>query len=321
LGSVKDLEIIKKASENEFGQGVFSFTDDYSVFDYGKMPEKISSKGESLCRMASYNFQKISELGINSHFEEFIAPNKMKVKLVQVICPDQRKITLDDSNYLIPLEIVFRNMLPEGSSLLSRFRKGEARPEDYGLTEIPSPNKVFDNPLIEFFTKLEPTDRLLSKEEAIKISALTENDLIKAKEIALKANNFLNKKAASLNLVHADGKVELAFSPERKIILVDVFGTLDENRFLFNGIHVSKQVARDYYAKTTWKEELYSAQKQGKPKEDWPVPPELPAKLLELISEFYLSAAQEWIGENFASARSLEKVVLEYKGLKEKNNW
>ena len=48
MGSVKDLEVIKKASEKEFGTGIFSFTDDYSVFDYGKMPEKISGKGETL---------------------------------------------------------------------------------------------------------------------------------------------------------------------------------------------------------------------------------------------------------------------------------
>jgi len=321
LGSVKDLKVIKKASENSFGTGIFSFTDDFSVFDYGKMPEKISGKGEALCRMASYNFEKISELNLFSHFEEFIAPNKMKVKLVQVIYPQKRKLTKKDSNYLIPLEVVFRNMLPEGSSLLSRFRKGTATPEQYNLTSIPEPNQFFDKPILEFFTKLEPTDRLLTEKEAMELSALNEKELIEVKDFALKVNNFLNKKAESLNLVHADGKIELAFSPERKLILVDVFGTLDENRFLFKGIHVSKQVARDYYNTTPWKKELTKAMSEGKTKEDWPAPPEMPSKLLELISEFYLSTAQQWIGENFASARKLEKVVLEYKELKEKNNW
>ncbi len=321
MGSVKDLEIIKKASKDSFGKGIFSFTDDYSVFDYGKMPEKIPFKGESLCRMASYNFEKIEELGLASHFEEFIEPNKMKVKLVQVIYPDKQKLTENDSNYLIPLEVVFRNMLPEGSSLLSRFRKGESTSEQYGLEKIPEPNQFFDKPILEFFTKLEPIDRLLTESEALEISALNQNELTQINDFALKVNNFLNKKAESLNLVHADGKIELAFSPERKIILVDVFGTLDENRFLFNNIHVSKQVARDYYNTTSWKQELTDAMKQGKQKEEWPAPPELPVKLLELISEFYLSTAQEWTGENFASARPLEKVVLEYKELKEKNNW
>jgi len=321
MGSVKDLEVIKKASENSFGTGIFSFTDDFSVFDYGKMPEKISGKGEALCRMASHNFEKISELNVSSHFIEFIKPNKMKVKLVQVIYPQKRKLTENDLNYLIPLEVVFRNMLPEGSSLLSRFRKGEATPEQYGFTEIPKPNTFFDKPIIEFFTKLEPTDRLLTEKEAKELSALTQSELIQVKSFALKVNSFLNEKASSLNLVHADGKIETAFSPERKLLLVDVFGTLDENRFLFNGIHVSKQVARDYYNTTPWKKELTDAMSAGKTKEDWPAPSELPVKLLELISEFYLSAAQEWIQENFASARSLKKVVEEYKELKKQHNW
>ncbi len=321
MGSVKDLEVIKKPSEKEFGEGVFSFTDDYSVFDYGKMPEKISAKGTALCRMASYNFEQIQKLGIDSHFLSFSVPNKMKVKLVQVIHPEERTPTREDSNYLIPLEVVFRNMLPEGSSLLTRFREGTAKPEDYDLKEIPKPNTLFDKPIIEFFTKLEPTDRLLTEAEAMQISGLNEKELNEIKEFALKVNNFLNKKAASLNLVHADGKIELAFSPKRKLILVDVFGTLDENRFLFNGINVSKQIARDYYNKNEWGEKLTELKKSNVPKEQWPAPPNLPEKLLELISEVYVSAAQEWIGENFASARPLKEVLLEYNELKEKNNW
>ncbi len=321
MGSVKDLMVLKKASEKEFGEGIFSFTDDYSIFDYGKMPQQIPGKGEALCRMASYNFEKISELNIFSHFLEFIKPNQMKVKLVQVIYPQKRKLTKEDSNYLIPLEVVFRNMLPEGSSLLSRFRKGEAKPEQYGLSSVPEPNTFFDNPLIEFFTKLEPTDRLLTEQEALSMSALNEFELNEIKQIALMVNDFLNKKAESLNLIHADGKIELAFSPERNLLLVDVFGTLDENRFLFNGVHVSKQVARDYYNTTSWKNELKKAMQEGKQKDEWPEPPEMPSKLLELISEFYFSFAQEWIEENFASARPLSRVVQEYRELKEKNNW
>ncbi len=321
MGSVKDLNELKKASGKEFGEGIFSFTDDFSVFDFGKMPETIEGKGESLCRMASYNFEKISETGIDSHFIEFIQPNKMKVKLVQVIFPEQRKLTESDSNYLVPLEVVFRNMLPEGSSLLKRLREGKATPEQYGLSEIPNPNQFFKKPLIEFFTKLEPIDRLLTEQEAKSISGLNENELNEIKLIALKVNNFLNKKASSMNLVHADGKIELGFSPERKLILVDVFGTLDENRFLFNGINVSKQVARDYYLKTDWHKELSELKEKNVPKEDWPAPPELPAKLLELISEIYSSASQEWINENFASARPLKTVLEEYNKLRKEKNW
>ena len=55
---------MKEATAEEMGVGVFEFTDDYSVFDYGKMPDVIPNKGEALCRMAAYNFQQLKKLGI-----------------------------------------------------------------------------------------------------------------------------------------------------------------------------------------------------------------------------------------------------------------
>ena len=70
-------------------------------------------------------------------------------------------------------------------------------------------------------------------------------------EMALGVNDFLNEKADSIGLEHADGKIEMAFSPKRELLLVDTFGTLDEDRFLFQNVHLSKQILRDYYARTT----------------------------------------------------------------------
>ena len=44
MGSVKDLEILKKSSDNSMGLGRFHFSDRYSVFDWGEMPDQIKAK-------------------------------------------------------------------------------------------------------------------------------------------------------------------------------------------------------------------------------------------------------------------------------------
>jgi len=54
MGSVKDLEIVKKPTKDEMGVGRFHFSDRYSVFDWGEMPDHIPSKGAALCLMGAY---------------------------------------------------------------------------------------------------------------------------------------------------------------------------------------------------------------------------------------------------------------------------
>ena len=60
MGSVKDLEVIKKPKRNEMGIGRFHFSDRYSVFDWGRMPDLIEGKGEALCIMGAYCFETVS---------------------------------------------------------------------------------------------------------------------------------------------------------------------------------------------------------------------------------------------------------------------
>jgi hypothetical protein len=55
--------------------------------------------------------------------------------------------------------------------------------------------------------------------------------------------------------------------------VVDVVGTLDECRFTFTyeGLHVSKEIARIYYRRTEWAKEVEEAKKKAKEQgiEDW----------------------------------------------------
>ena len=79
MGSVKNLTVLKEATAKEMGVGVFEFTDDYSVFDYGKMPDTIPLKGEALCRMSAYNFVELGKKGVKSHFRKLVAGNKYPI--------------------------------------------------------------------------------------------------------------------------------------------------------------------------------------------------------------------------------------------------
>ena len=309
----------KEASEGAFGVGTFEFTDDYSVFDFGKMPDTIPGKGEALCRMSCFNFRHVErELGVKTHFHKMLSPVKMEVSLVRVLNPADNQLKEGSRNYLVPLEIIFRNSLPEGSSVFRRLESGELTLEDLGVLETPKPGMKFERPFLDVSTKLEETDRYLSWDEALDLSMISEDLLYDLKEIALNINDFITDKAASIGLEHADGKLEFAISPKNEIIVVDVFGTPDENRFLWNGIHVSKQVCRDYYKTTPWYAELEGAKKANVEKANWPKPGPLPAELKAIVSNMYKSVCEAWTGEKAWGAPALEEVMNSYKAFLEK---
>lgn len=320
MGSVKNLIVEVEPTEDKMGVGVFEFTDDYSVFDYGKMPDKIAHKGESLCRVASFNFRQLEkQFGIKTHFKKMLSGTKMQVNLVRVLNPKIHKIYEETTNYLVPLEIIYRNTLPAGSSIFKRLDSGELTLDDLDLSETPKPGHKFEKAFLDVSTKLEETDRYLSWDEAVELAKISEDQMYEIKEIVLNINDFLTEKAAQLGLEHADGKVEFAVTPKDELMLVDVCGTLDENRFLWNGIHVSKQICRDYYKTTPWYAELEAAKAKHLEKGIWPAPPALPSELVKIVSDMYCSFADTWTGEKNFKSPPLEEVMNSYKAFLEKN--
>ena len=318
MGSVKDLKVEKPVTEQESGVGVFKFTDDYSVFDFGKMPDVIPEKGEALCRMAAYNFQELEKLGIRSHFRKLVSGNEMEVDLVRVLFPQKGELKEGMSNYLVPLEVIFRNSLPDGSSVFKRLNKGQATIEQLGLSKMPKPGEKLEKPIMDVSTKLEPTDRYLTWAEARKIAKLSESELGDLKAKALQINDFLTKRAEEIGLEHADGKVEFGMNPKRELILVDVSGTLDENRFLFKGTHVSKQILRDYYKTTPWAEVIEKEKAEGKGHGQFTVPEKLPKELVEIAANMYKSVCEAWTSQKIWNVPSIEEVMGSYKAFLEK---
>ncbi|MFH1240369.1 MAG: phosphoribosylaminoimidazolesuccinocarboxamide synthase [Candidatus Diapherotrites archaeon] len=314
MGSVKDLIVEKKATKNELGVGIFKFTDDYSAFDYGKMPDTIPGKGESLCRMAAYNFKELEKLGVKSHFRKLISGNEMEVNIVRVLNPERNELQEGARNYLVPLELIFRNSLPEGSSVFKRVERKETSWKKLGINFTPEPGAKLEKPILDVSTKLERLDRYIDWNEAGKIAKLSEAKINELKDKLNIINDYITEKADSLGMEHADGKVEFGLSPDNEFILVDVAGTLDENRMIYKGLNLSKQIMRNYYMKNTdWYKKVAEMKTKGITPEKWGVPPSLPKELIEIVSNMYKSVCEAWIGEKIWNAPSIDDVVDAYR--------
>ena len=337
MGSVKDVEVIRKASEREAGEGVFTFSDRYSAFDWGEMPDHIEKKGAALCMMAAFNLEKLEENGVKTHYlglldgkgntvktgdfvKKGVYGNKMRFKMVQVLPPDDDYCAYEkkNDNYLIPLEIVFRNGLPEGSSVFKKIaaaKKSGTLPETLkalGLDREPTPGEMLPFPVYDFWTKLESTDRALSREEAKRISGLGER-FGELEEIAAKVNSIVTAQAEKQGMVHYDGKIECAYL-NGEIIVCDTVGTLDEDRFGFQGIQISKQILRNAYLKTQWYKDLEEAKKkvgrEGDLQEICKSKPEpLLRQFVELASQTYQSACNQYTGEKIFGVPSLAELT------------
>lgn len=307
--SSKNLYITTPPAAQTSGIGIFEFTDDYSIFHFGKMPNQIEGKGEAICRMAALNFRLFHENGIETHFRKFIAPNRIEFQLLRVLDPAREPIPEGECNYFVPLQVVFRNSLPPGSSVFRRIQRGSATLAQFGWSSLPGPGTVLDAPVIEFMTKLEEIDRFISETDARRLAGLSEKQWADLKKLTLAVNDVITRKAASVGLHHADGKLEFGVNDRGNVFLVDVAGTPDENRFVLDGFDISKQVLRNYYAPTGLERKIQQWAAAGVPRSSWEQPPPVPPELLAPMSQLYLSLCETWTGERIWSAPPLSKVV------------
>ncbi len=341
MGSVKDLTVIKQPTKEELGVGKFTFSDRYSVFDWGEMPDHIPGKGQSLAMMSAYNFVELRKLGIQSHFISLYGeertdtndfdPNRpsatMFVHLTRVlpIENDYTEFQKDHPHYLIPLEIIFRNGAPKGSSLFKRLEKARGNQAEFeailrslNLTEEPQPGDFFPKAVYDFTTKLESSDRAISYAEAQRISGLAGEQFDALLTLAQETNEFITDKAVAAGFQHFDGKIEAIYTHGR-IELADVLGTFDENRFLYQGEQVSKEILRQAYKtlQPDWVTAVDQAKKEAAANNDdnWKSyckqePQSLPKELITLVSEIYQAGANQYIGTNvFKDIPALDELI------------
>ncbi len=309
---------------------LFGFTDDYSIFDWGKMPETIENKGRALAVFGAFffeylakpetwsalaesdftqlnkeyvqrlfatkTFQELKAKGLHSHFTGLVndAGEKLTLNRAASSCEDvymrvkkaavqrpQVMLALGQnifhypavdqtlSSRLVPLEVVFRFGMPQGSSLKERLAKDPSYASVLGLSQVPTEGKFFDRPVLEFYTKLEPKDRLLSLQEAVLMSGLSAPQMLelidKAQLIALAIFALFGKRGIEL----WDGKFEFIVA-DGEILLADSIGP-DELRLLYKGTHLSKEMIRQVYRDSHWEKSLKQAQKLAKERAslDW----------------------------------------------------
>jgi phosphoribosylaminoimidazole-succinocarboxamide synthase len=345
MGSVKDLEVVKKPTRDSMGVGRFHFSDRYSVFDWGEMPDLIDGKGVALCMMGAYCFERLEEKGVRTHyrglvdksgkvvgFDELEQPsNVMEINLVNVYRPkayvqdgkleyDYGVYTPKLRNFLVPLEIIYRNGLPEGSSIFKRLEQGLVTIEELGLDHHPKAGEKLEKPIFDVSTKLEEGDRYVSWVKAQRIAGLTDSEVVEVKALLLKVDGLISELAGRAGLANEDGKIELGFDSLRRLMVVDVVGTLDECRFTYDGLHVSKEIARQYYRKTEWYRDVEKAKKKAKEQgiEDWKKlvktkPPKLDPKLKTIISQMYLATTNEITDRRIYDASNLADAIKKYR--------
>ena len=268
----------------------FRFTNQISVFDQ-IIPSLIPRKGESLNRTTAHWFKLIEQEGIcGTHLVEVNAADRCLVRKVEVI-KEPGMIPRDMEWVFVPLEIICRHYL--SGSAWRRFQRGELTPEQLGVAADCEYGAKLEKPFLEVTTKFEAYDRNISNDEALEISNITEDELKAIFDAVLRIDDMIEREAAKNGLIHVDGKKEFALGPNRKVVLVDTFGTLDEDRWwdaeaYANGecIELSKESVRTHYIETGHQTNLKSARDSGA--ED-PAIPALPQEVIDSTAALYAS--------------------------------
>ena len=337
MTSVKEFRVEEAATPEALGRGRFQFTDAYSVFDWGQMPDTIPDKGASLCTMGAFNFELLEGEGVPTHYRGVVAdgevcevdealdrgaaPTEMAIDLTQVpdLPFDEREGYDYDayheaagSNYLVPLEVVFRNRVGVGSSLRRR-----SEPEDHGLDAAEWPEESVDLPqaVVEFSTKYEEQDRYLDRAEAERVAGAA--DLAELEALAREVNRVVTERAADVGMVHQDGKIECLYY-DGELRVADVVGTFDENRFSYDGQQLSKEVLRQYHKRTqpAWVDAVSAAKRDADERgvADWKAlcdrePEPLEGHVIGTARDLYCAGANAYVGRDAFDAPSIDEAV------------
>lgn len=306
LHSTKNLEIVVPPTAAREGVGVFEYTDNFTVFHYGRMPDPIPGKGEAICRMAVFNFGMLEAAGIRTHFRRFIAPNRIEFTLVQVPEPGTGPFNPQAGNYLVPVQVLFRNELPQGSSIHRRLASGALTPAEVGLSRIPAVGEQLRQPVVEYATMFEEVNRFIGRSEARRLSGMSDEQIQTMCDITVRVDEVLTRHAAEAGLSLSDGKAEFLLSSDAHLVLADSPGTPDESRLLFNGAHCGKQILRNWYVNNGLEIPVPRLIAKGVPRHRWPKPAPLPAGFLPVMSDLYRSLSEAWTGERLWNAPSLD---------------
>ncbi|MFC9585816.1 phosphoribosylaminoimidazolesuccinocarboxamide synthase [Streptomyces yangpuensis] len=306
LHSTKNVHVVEPPTAEREGVGVFEYTDHFSVFHHGRMPDPIPGKGEATCRMAAFNFGLLEEAGIRTHFRRLIAPDRIEFTLARL--PEQldQPLMQTAGNYLLPLQVLFRNELPPGSSVHRRLAAGDITPADVGLDAVPALGAKLRRPVIEYATTRDDVNRFITPGAARHLAGLDDEQFAALREITCKVNTVLTGHADRVGLSHCDGKAEYLMASDGQLVLADSPGTPDESRLMFDGVHCGKQNLRDWYVRTGNQIPVGKLLADGVPRDRWPKPAPLPPAYVAVMADLYRSLSETWTGEQRWGAPDLQ---------------
>ncbi len=382
----KLISIYNGTSKNVYGHKdqaetlFFNFLDNYSVFDYGIMPDTIANKGKAQSIMAGYLFnilnkasfyENLKDSAILNNYDAYLQKNLLvennlidsyqknqptshyislsdgdkdinidelnnikvdnvflKVKKASKFTATENKILTQavyfyehnksSDTSILPLEIVFRFKLDPESSFLKRCKNNSDYAKLFNLNDVDKYcNENLPYPIIEFFSKLEPKDRLLSYSEASMMADLSAQDL---KQLI----NFCMLMAISLKYIFNDHQIDLidgkfevikiTKNNQTSFILADSIG-LDELRLEYDSTTLSKEILRKFYRLTDWFK-LFNQNSNNKDN----LPPSLSHPVKEIIDKLYGSVVNHLLQQEvFPDQLSLKDLCYRLRSIKLEN--
>ena len=261
----------------------------------------------------------------------------------------ERMQQANEGCYLVPLEVIYRNTLPKGSSVFKRLKGGKLELNDLGLglvvqdvldlLKLPETDSAkivaearegnyepmykamegmkLPRTYFDVSTKLESEgDRYLTWNEAYNVAGIDVPHMQSELRAMLSAGNeIITDEVSRIGGQNDDGKFEFGLDPKRSLMYVDVLGTQDECRFTFGGIQLSKEIARQFYRRRQPKMLAEIEQYKKDKVENWREllhnkPLPLHPEEVQLLSDVYTSFTNALYRRNvFPNVPTLEKVV------------
>ena len=278
----------------------FRYTNQISVFDQ-IIPSLIPGKGETLNRTSCHWFDLVEKEGIcETHIVKMNGPDRVLARRFDVV-KEPGAISQDAENVFVPLEVICRHYL--AGSAWRRYKRGDATAAEFGFAAdaVLTEGIKLPTPYLEVSTKFEKFDRLLDRKEALEISNLTEKEFESILDIVIKIDELIQREVSKSGLIHVDGKKEFALGKDRKPVLVDSFGTLDEDRWwdaeayaAGRIVQLSKEFVRGHYIETGHHTQLSEARRNGT---EEPAIPALPQSVIEQTSQLYADMFNRLTGQ------------------------
>ena len=265
IGSSKIMEPAGK------GEIFLRYTIGWSAYDRGTSPQMIPGIGAARCACAVKSFELAREAGVPTHFLEQIDPLTILVKEFAV--PGHASLSGQTCGRVLDAEWIWRARA--AGSLLTRIKAGEIDPVVLGFTpgtEVVEGMKL-PYPVQECTTKFESVDRHLTDDETRARIGLDKVQWGRAWKIIMRAVEASNGHYDYVGFDSSDGKCELALTNDDEIVMVDAFGTQDENRITDQetGEIYCKDLIRNHLKKTSWYADLIKAKKEYPgDKSKWP---------------------------------------------------